>query len=370
MFFFFCFFQCSIDDKMLLIKDHIDLKPFTTLNLGGSADYFCECTSVSEIKEGLRFARKKNIRHHILGGGSNTIFSDTGFSGLVLKIDLKGISFEDNGKYVIARVKAGEDWESFVRSTVEKGYGGLECLSGIPGSVGATPIQNVGAYGQEVKETIVSVNVLEKETMEEKEFITKDCQFSYRTSRFKSQDAGKYIVTEVTYRLTKNGRPVIHYPEVKKIIEASVNLSSLSDGREALEAVRNIVLSLRRKKSMVIDPNDMNTRSVGSFFLNPIVGDDILSHIASTWKKIGDGSEVPAFSFENKKKIPAAWLIEKSGFKKGYKQNGVGISENHTLALVNYHGTTAALLELAEEIRSGVHSVFGIHLELEANVIS
>lgn len=168
----------------------------------------------------------------------------------------------------------------------------------------------------------------------------------------------------------KNGTPTINYPEVEKIIEASVPLSSLADGKESLTAVRNVVLSLRKKKSMVIDPNDPNTKSVGSFFMNPIVDSDQLSVISKLWKKNGDGTEIPTFPFEDQVKIPAAWLIEKSGFKKGYTKNGVGISDNHTLALVNRGGTTSALLALAQEIQHRVEQTFGIRLEIEPVIIS
>ncbi len=352
------------------IQQNIPLAQFTTIQLGGKAKYFCSCATVAELQEALQFSQTKNLRAHILGGGSNTIFADEGFNGLVVKIDLKGISFVEDGDDIFVSVKAGEDWEKFVRTCVEKGFAGIECLSGIPGSVGATPIQNVGAYGQEVKDTIEEVKVINRETFEESLFSNADCQFSYRMSRFKLQDSGKYIVTEVVFRLKKNGRPTIVYPEVKKNIESQIQLSSLADGKESLEAVRNIVLSLRRKKSMVIDPNDSNTKSVGSFFLNPIIGSEQLSVINQHWKNNGDGTPMPTFSSENKIKIPAAWLIEKSGFKKGYTKNGVGISDNHTLALVNRGGTVHSLLALANEIQDGVEKVFGVRLELEANVIS
>jgi len=355
---------------VISIKEHIRLADYTTLHLGGAARYFCECSSVDELRSALQFAKGKNIRTHILGGGSNTIFIDEGFNGLIVRIGLKGISFVRDGNDILVSAKAGEDWESFVAMTVEKGFAGIECLSGIPGSVGATPIQNVGAYGQEVKDTIESVKVLEIQSLEERIFQNSDCKFSYRESRFKTNDAGKYIVTEVVFRLRSNGRPSTNYPEVQKMIEQSVSLSSLADGKESLSAVRNIVLSLRKKKSMVIDSNDPNTRSVGSFFLNPIVDNETLLSVRHQWEKIGDGTPVPTFAFGEKQKIPAAWLIEKSGFRKGYKKNGVGISENHTLALVNYGGTTTSLLLLAEEIQQGVKKVFTIHLQLEANVIS
>lgn len=358
-----------MNNGRVTILENISLSPYTTLQLGGAAKYFCNCTSAEEIKEALEFAKKENLRTHILAGGSNTIFSDDGFDGLVVKVGLTGISFFDDEKDVLAVVKAGEEWEHFVATCVEKGYAGVECLSGIPGSVGATPIQNVGAYGQEVNDTIEEVTALETLTLKEKIFRNEECGFSYRQSRFKLQDSGKYIITEVTFRLKKNGRPTINYPEVKKIIEASVPLSSLADGRESLEAVRKVVLSLRKKKSMVIDPLDPNTKSVGSFFMNPVVSRSQYLVISNQWKKIGDGSEIPTFQFENKLKIPAAWLIEKSGFQKGYTNNNVGISERHTLALVNRGGTTSALLSLAKEIQDGVEKKFGIHLELEPVIV-
>jgi UDP-N-acetylmuramate dehydrogenase len=354
---------------MIAVQHNIPLHEFTTIRLGGAAAYFCRCTSVEELKEALTYARRKHLPVHVLAGGSNTIFSDIGYAGLVIKMDMKGISITDDGNSIIAMVSAGEQWDTFVKKMVADGYAGMECLSGIPGSVGATPIQNVGAYGQEVKDTILSVTVLDAATMQEYVLNNSECGFSYRTSRFKTVDAGKYIVTGVTFRLKKNGRPTIHYPEVKKIIDASIDLAALADGEPSLSAVRSIVLSLRAKKSMVIDPNDSNTRSVGSFFLNPIVENVTLERIRKIWETIGDASPVPVFPFEGKQKVPAAWLIERSGFAKGYRKNGVGISEHHTLALVNYNGTTAALMALAEEIQNGVQNVFGLKLELEANVI-
>jgi len=351
------------------ILRNIPLADRTTIRLGGPATYFCSCTSVDHLCDALSYARREQLRVQILGGGSNTVFADTGFNGLVISVDLTGISYREDGNHVLADVHAGEQWDRFVVETVEKGYAGIECLSGIPGSVGATPIQNVGAYGQEVKDTIVAVTVLDRASLAVRTFTVDECGFSYRTSRFKTVDADRYIVTQVTFRLKKNGRPTIHYPEVKRKIEATVNLSALRDGSESLLAVRSIVLALRAAKSMVIDPNDPNTRSVGSFFLNPIVDTAAFSAIQKKWEQIGDGTPVPTFPFGAQTKIPAAWLIERSGFTKGYTKNGVGISANHTLALVNLGGTTAALLELAHEIQRGVSAAFGLHLEMEANII-
>lgn len=354
---------------MLSIKQNIILSPYTTIRLGGTARYFCECTSTGEITEALAFAASKKIRLHILSGGSNTIFLDEGFDGLVARIDLKGISVADDGSDVLVTAASGEEWEKFTAFCVGKGYAGVECLSGIPGSVGATPIQNVGAYGQEVKDTIEKVAVFDRVSLDEKVLTKAECRFSYRGSRFKYHDADRYVVTSVRFRLKKNGRPTVHYPEVQKVIDSHIDLSSLADGEESLNAVRNIVLSLRRKKSMVIDPGDPNTRSVGSFFMNPIIDTGQFSVINGLWEKIGDGTAVPSYPSEGKIKVPAAWLIEKAGFKKGLIKNGAGISENHTLALVNRGGTTKALLALAEEIERGVKKVFGVDLQREANVV-
>ncbi|NUN69883.1 MAG: UDP-N-acetylmuramate dehydrogenase [Bacteroidetes bacterium] len=353
----------------MVILRNIPLADRTTIRLGGPASHFCSCATVDDLRDALLYAQQHGLRVQLLGGGSNTVFSDVGFNGLVIGVDLKGITYREEEGAVLAEVAAGEDWDQFVAATVRKGYAGIECLSGIPGSVGATPIQNVGAYGQEVKDTIVSVTVLDRSTSDVRTFTLSECAFSYRTSRFKTTDAGRYIVTSVSFRLQPNGRPTIHYPEVRKKIEASVDLQALKDGTESLTAVRTIVLALRAGKSMVIDPNDPNTRSVGSFFLNPIVGDEALAAVRRTWETIGDGTPVPVFPFGAQTKIPAAWLIERSGFTKGYTRNGVGISARHTLALVNLGGTTAALMELAAEIQQGVFRTFGLHLEMEANII-
>ncbi|MBW7886819.1 MAG: UDP-N-acetylmuramate dehydrogenase [Bacteroidetes bacterium] len=353
----------------MTIQENIELAPFTTIQLGGRAKYFCSCASEEELRDALFFAGRKKLRTHILGGGSNTIFLDEGFDGLVIKINFKGITFTDNGKEILVSAKAGEDWDSLVSLCAEQGYAGIECLSGIPGSVGAVPIQNVGAYGQEVKDTIEKVKVIHQSTFNRISFSKFDCRFSYRMSRFKREDAGKYIVTEVVFRLQKNGRPTTAYPEVKQTMESQLHLPSLADGKEALEAVRKTVLSLRRKKSMVIDANDMNTKSVGSFFLNPFVDNEQFSLMTERWKSAGNETVIPSFSSEGKIKLPAAWLIEKSGFHKGYTTQGAGISENHSLALVNRGGTTKDLLNLAKEIQEGVQEKFGVRLELEVNVI-
>ncbi len=354
----------------LSISEGILLAPYTTLGLGGPARYFAECRSLESLREALAFASQRGLRVQILGGGSNSIFADSGYEGLVIHMASRGVSFSPEGNSVIVRAAAGEDWDALVRSCVEKGLAGIECLAGIPGSVGATPIQNVGAYGQEVSATIVSLQALDRTTAEIRNFAGEECQFGYRQSRFKGTDRNRYIITEVTYRLQLNGTPAIRYAELQKYIEAHAPLSSLRSGREALTAVWSAVIALRRKKSMVLDASDPNTKSVGSFFMNPVLSRKEFEDLQNRWSAFGRSDLVPTFAADQGVKIPAAWLVEKSGFARGFREGGVGISTNHSLALINCGGTSSQLVALAMEIRKKVEEVFGIRLELEPEVIS
>jgi UDP-N-acetylmuramate dehydrogenase len=265
--------------------------------------------------------------------------------------------------------KAGEEWDTLVAQCVDKGLGYIECLSGIPGSVGSTPIQNVGAYGQEIKDSIVSVKAIDRDTLEEVSFNNDECGFSYRSSRFKSEDKDKYIITEVTFRLKKNCIPHIRYAEVNRYMKNTVDMDTLLPGREKLTILRNAILEIRKKKSMVIDPKDKNSVSCGSFFLNPILGKDEFRKFLKNCKRLE--LKFPAFDDPKGTKLSAAWLIENSGFKKGYKKGNVGISKNHSLALVNYgEGTTEELLELADEIKERVEQQFMVELHNEPVIVN
>ena len=351
-----------------LIKHDIPLAGLTTIGLGGNAKLFVTCDTQDHVREAIRYARKQQMHCQIIGGGSNIIFGDSGFDGLVMKIGIKGVTLEDVGTDVHLSAAAGEEWDRLVTFCVQRGLSGIECLSGIPGLVGAVPIQNVGAYGQEVRDSIVSVLAIDIKTLEDREFSNEECQFGYRQSRFKRGVRDRFVVSRVTFRLKKNGRPSIRYPELRKHIDASFELEKLPDGYESLNAVRNSVLALRRNKSMVLDPADENTRSVGSFFMNPIVNRSAFSGIQERWK--GSGGSIPSFPAEGGVKIPAAWLVENSGFHKGFRKGGVGISENHALALVNRGGTSAELIALAREIQQAVRDRFGISLEPEPVLVS
>ena len=335
-----------MEKPTFILRENIALASLTTMGLGGPARYFAECTTLPDMRTCLMWALGEGLPVQVIGGGSNVLFADSGYRGLVLKMGFTGMTFSGD----TVEVAAGEDWDSFVQCCVERGLAGVECLSGIPGSVGGTPIQNVGAYGQEVKDTIVEVRALDRLTLSETSFAPAECDFAYRQSRFKGANGKRFIVTSVTYRLDPSGQPQIRYPELRR---------HLTDAQPTLAAVRDAVLALRRSKSMVIDPQDPNARSVGSFFLNPVVSAAAFAALQDRYPSI------PHFPDAAGVKVPAAWLVEQAGFHKGLQRGGVGISERHALALVNRGGTTRQVLALAGEIRDAVEQTFGIRLVQE-----
>ncbi|MBV9215193.1 MAG: UDP-N-acetylmuramate dehydrogenase [Acidobacteria bacterium] len=326
------------------IQENVPLAPHTTLGVGGAARFFARVTSEKDVVSALEFAVAKGVAVFVLGGGSNLLVSDDGFPGLVIHIALRGISAQ--GETITAA--AGEDWDSFVEHMVQQDLGGVECLSGIPGFVGGTPVQNVGAYGQEVADTIISVRCLDRHTRGFVELSSEECKFTYRTSIFNSEMRDRYIVLGVTFSLEKGGEPKVFY---KDLVEHF-------DGRHpTLIEVREAVLKIRRSKSMVMDPTDPNSRSAGSFFKNPIVERTRLGELEDKFGR------VPFFEYGDRVKIPAAWLIEHAGFCKGYKLGRAGTSSNHSLALINRNGATAKdLIALKDKIQAGVREKYGIEL--------
>jgi len=332
----------------LEIRENVLLAALTTLKIGGPARYFAAATAENDVSEAFEFAAANNLDVFVLGGGSNVLVADPGFNGLVLHIQLKGV--EQSGSIFTAM--SGEDWDAFVADRVAEGFAGLECLSGIPGYVGGTPVQNVGAYGQEVSETIVSVRCLDRERLEIVDISNADCRFEYRKSIFNSAERDRYVVISVSYDLLKNGEPKIVYKDLREhFIYRTPDLSELRDA----------ILTIRRSKSMVIDDADPNSRSAGSFFKNPIVPLQKYDELA---ERFGFVPNFPAG--DDKVKIPAAWLIERAGFPKGYVRGNAGISSNHTLALINCGGATAAeIVALKDEIQLAVNDQFGIELHPE-----
>lgn len=325
------------------------LAPLTTLLVGGAARFFVEAKSETEVIEAVKWCKENDLQIFVLGGGSNVLISDKGFDGLVLKIDLKGI--EQQGSVVIA--KAGEDWDDFVKYCVDNSLQGIECLSGIPGLVGGTPVQNVGAYGQEVSETIEKVRVFDQKSGEILELTNQDCKFSYRTSIFNTTEKNRFIVLAVTFKLIPNGKPKIAYKDLQNFFgEKQPNLTE----------VREAVCKIRAEKAMLVRQGGLDSQSAGSFFKNPIVANDRFAEIQ---EKFGD--KVPSFKVdENLVKIPAAWLIENTGFAKGFQLGTAGLSTKHTLAITNRGNANAAeILQLKTKIQETVKTKFGIELHPE-----
>ncbi len=346
-----------------LIQQNVPLAPLTTLRIGGPARFFAEAGSEDEMLAAFSFAEERRLPIFVLGGGSNALVADEGFPGLVTRVALKGVTWRDEGSRVIVTAQAGEDWDEFVSRTVERDLAGVECLSGIPGSVGGTPIQNVGAYGQEVSETIVSVRVFDRLAGRFEELSNEECQFGYRASVFNATARGRYVVTAVTYALKPHGEPAIRYPDLKNFF---ANVSTRPSLKQTREAVRQV----RARKAMLIEPGDPDCRSAGSFFKNPAITPDAFARVEETARKrslIRGAEQVPNFpSGDGKVKVPAAWLIERAGFHKGYGRGRVGISSKHTLAIVNRGGATAReVIGLMREIQERVASIFGVHLTPE-----
>jgi UDP-N-acetylmuramate dehydrogenase len=340
----------------------VRLADHTTLRLGGPARRFVSAGTEADLIAAVRAADGGGEPALILGGGSNLVVADEGFDGTVIQVATKGVRHDRTPGLVT--VAAGEDWDAVVAWTVAEGLAGLECLSGIPGLAGATPIQNVGAYGQEVSETITEVRTYDRVTGQTTIIPNERCGFGYRTSVFKRDDACRHVVLSVTFQLAV--QPVsapVRYAELAAALGVAVG------DQVASTTARSAVIELRRGKGMVIDAADPDTRSVGSFFVNPVLDGAAFAAVeAAARASCGEGTRVPCFDAgAGLVKVPAAWLIERAGFGKGYSLgDGARISSKHTLALVNSgSASTAGLIALARQIRDGVRDAFGVSLAAE-----
>jgi UDP-N-acetylenolpyruvoylglucosamine reductase len=332
------------------------LAPLTTLRLGGPAARLVEATTEDELVRAVRAADDAAEPVLVLAGGSNVVIADAGFPGTVVRVLTRGIEREDLGEHVRLVVQAGEPWDDLVARTVADGLAGLECLSGIPGSTGATPIQNVGAYGQEVAATIERVRAWDRRGRAVVDIEAGPCRFRYRSSRFKHTDT--HVVLAVTFLLRRSAlSEPLRYPELARVLAAEAG------DRVPLQDVRDAVLALRRGKGMVVDPADPDSVSAGSFFTNPILDVDAFAALERRAReRLGDDARVPCFpDADGRVKTSAAWLIERAGFGKGLQRGPVGISSKHALALVNTGAArTEDLVALAREIAAGVHEAFGV----------
>jgi len=324
------------------------LSSYTTFGIGGPARYFLNATTEQDIVNALDLASTRNLPVFVLGGGSNLLVADRGFDGLVLRVGIQGMEWQDSQ----LTAAAGEDWDGVVASCVARGYGGVECLSGIPGFAGGTPVQNVGAYGQEISDVLASVRVLERSSGRVAELSKEQCGFGYRTSIFNTTHRDQYLVLAVSYALRKDVAPLLKYPDLLRRFDSQSAEPTIPD-------VRNAVREIRAAKGMLIMEGDPDSHSAGSFFKNPFVGEAEYSRIQSSVDE-----PVPRYPAGSEKvKTSAAWLIERAGFRKGFARGRAGISSKHTLALVNRGGASAEdIVSLAREIRSGVEDKFGVRL--------
>ena len=344
------------------IERNIPLAPFTTLHIGGPARFFARATNEDDLLLAAQFAREQNLPVFILGGGSNLLVADSGFPGLVIQVALgDSIAWTPDRRYL--EVSAGLDWDTFVDTVCQQGISGLECLAGIPGLVGGSPVQNIGAYGQEVSQTIASVRALDLSAarLDEAAFAemrASQLGFAYRTSIFNGTQRNRYIITRVDFALDPGAEPNLSYADLAPL--RGTNPSPL----EVAAAVRRI----RAKKGMYLDPAapSPDHRSVGSFFKNPVVPSEALAHIAQSLALPAE--KVPHWpAASGQIKLPAAWLIEQAGFPRGFSLGPVGVSSRHTLALINRTGTAtcADLLHLRDTITAEVSRRFHVALEQE-----
>lgn len=342
----------------MTIQENVPLAPLTTLQVGGAARYFAQARREDEVREAVDFAKTRQLPFFVLGGGSNLVVADSGWPGLVLRIAIGGITSESSRDAVLFSVGAGQDWDDFVAQAVTQNCAGIECLSGIPGSVGGTPVQNVGAYGQEVADTIESVRALDSKEDRIVLLPKPACGFRYRSSIFNGAERSRYIILRVNYRLKRGGASSVQYADVQKYFAGMKTPPSLA-------AVREAVRQIRRSKGMLIVPGDEDCRSAGSFFKNPVVREEQFQDLAA--RAQSKGLEIPSYpALEAQRKVSAAWLVEHSGFAKGFGLGQARISNKHALALINTGDAKANdIIQLQEKIQQGVQSVWGILLEPE-----
>lgn len=343
-----------------ILQTNVPLSTQTTLQIGGPARYLASPTSLDELQQCLDFAASKNLPVYPIGGGSNILAADEGYAGMLLRPSNKELEVvETTSNRVIIRAGAGVVWDDLVAYTVEQDLAGLECLSGIPGNVGACPIQNIGAYGQEACNIVHSLLLYDRQTGQTQRVTNEQCGFTYRMSNFKGCWAGRYIVWSVDFSLTAHGQPRLRYGDLTRHFAEYEN-SDLS-----IQDVRQAVLLIRARKSMTHSPEDPNSRSAGSFYLNPIVDAQLAAKLLEQYP------DMPVYDAPSgKRKLSAAWLLDHSGCHKGLRLGQAGLSENHILALVNLGDCTAKeMLELSSFVTQKVYETFAIKLVPEPNML-
>ena len=340
----------------MIIEENVSLRDLTTMCIGGNAKFFCRVQNIEDIKEAMAFVREHSVSYFILGGGSNIVFSDEGFSGLVIKVEISGVVFEDKEDHVLITAGAGIVWDDLVEETVERGLHGLENLSLIPGTVGAASVQNIGAYGTEVEEVVEQVETFDVATQKIKNFSHDECLFKYRKSFFKENGKGKYIVVRVVFKLLKSNKASLLYGSLQKVFNEKKITSPTP--RE----VREIIIAIRKEKL----PCDGDVGSAGSYFKNPVISQDHYTKLLSIYPKM------PGFPVsENEIKIPAGWLVDNVCGLRGFREGEVGAYEHQALILVNYGNATAEeIKKFAEKIVDLVKEKTNISLEREVEYVN
>jgi UDP-N-acetylmuramate dehydrogenase len=354
----------------MTIQENVPLAPLTTLQVGGAARYFAELKREDEVQEAAQLAKTRKLPLFVLGGGSNLVVADSGWPGLVLKIAIGGIATpatsDTTGNAVLFSIGAGVNWDDFVAQTIVQNCAGIECLSGIPGSVGGTPVQNVGAYGQEVADTIESVRAFDLKEDRIVVLPKPACGFRYRTSIFNTTERGRYIILRVNYRLKRGGAPSLKYADLQKYFTENTTENAVGKKTTpSLAEVREAVRAIRRSKGMLLVLGDEDCRSAGSFFKNPVLTEEQFKNLAE--RAESKGLEIPTYPALNaQRKVSAAWLVEHSGFSRGYAAGAAGISQKHALALINRGDAKACdIVALKDEVQQGVLEAWGIQLEPE-----
>lgn len=356
------FIKTPLRTTSFKVEENYPLSPLTTFNVGGTARYHACVRSEEDLLSALDFAKSRAIPILALGGGSNILVSDDGFDGLVISNRIEGItSWLESGTCCV-HAGSGEDWQEFVDWCASEKLQGVECLAGIPGTVGAAPVQNIGAYGQEVSETIAEVRAIEVDTGKCVLLNDKDCGFGYRTSIFNSTPDCKYFITGVTFRLKRNGKPVIEHKDLANHLEGASNCTILQ--------VRDSVIDIRARKGLLVRKGYECFRCAGSFFKNPVLPVERSKEIEERAKEVGACALQSWPLDSNEVKISAASLIQSAGFGQGYRKGNVGLSPKHTLIIIAYNRATAQeIVRFAEEVRGQVKEKFGVLLAPEVRLV-
>ncbi len=346
----------------ITIKESYPLKELTTFKIGGPARYFTEVTNEHEVAEALAFAKGLNLDIFTLGGGSNLLISDNGFPGLVINNKIKGLASRRNGDGILVTANAGHDWDAFTKFCTEHNWQGVECLSGIPGTVGAAPVQNIGAYGQNAENVVEEVRAIDISTGAPAILDSRECKFGYRKSIFNTSASGRYIITGVTFRLAASAYPNVTHHDLKRYFSSTANIT--------LAQVRDAVLNIRSTKGLLVLNGYERLNSAGSFFKNPVVSGDLFERVEKTVRDMGGCANWYWPQPSGEVKISAACLIQTAGFIRGYRTGNVGISPWHTLALINYGNATACeVIAFARQVQEQVREKFCITLKPEVQCI-